>query len=278
MSNQSDPNIFEYEPYNGAGGLKARIELQEKYRTHPQPWLAWFFTHLKLDPPIRLLELGCGAGDLWLAQRPRRPSGGFFCLSDLSIQMARQARQGLAGLPSFVFGVWDTQALPFRDEQFDLVVGAGLLDLLPDLRQALGEIRRVLVPGGRFYTSAGGRSHLVELEGLVRPFFPQAEFGGAPDKFGLENAVDRLSAWFAQVELYPYPDELVFPEVEPLLRYILSEEATRARLSKDGLQKLQRSLEALLEQNGEMRVKVEKGLLVGRKPAQQEVRRESHGK
>jgi SAM-dependent methyltransferase len=45
------------------------------------------------------------------------------------------------------------QALPFRDEQFDLVICTQVLEYLPDPRQATSEIRRVLRKGGIAFLS-----------------------------------------------------------------------------------------------------------------------------
>jgi SAM-dependent methyltransferase len=42
----------------------------------------------------------------------------------------------------------DAEALPFRDESFDLVLGHAVLHHLPALRPSLAEFSRVLVPGG----------------------------------------------------------------------------------------------------------------------------------
>lgn len=43
----------------------------------------------------------------------------------------------------------DAEALPFRDESFDLVLGHAVLHHLPDLRRAFAECYRVLRSGGR---------------------------------------------------------------------------------------------------------------------------------
>jgi SAM-dependent methyltransferase len=44
--------------------------------------------------------------------------------------------------------VTDAEGLPFEDESFDLVFGHAVLHHLPDLTTALGELHRVLRPGG----------------------------------------------------------------------------------------------------------------------------------
>ena len=52
--------------YRDSGNLKARIALHSRFSTNPYGWFRWVFDHLDLPPQNRLLELGCGAGDLWV--------------------------------------------------------------------------------------------------------------------------------------------------------------------------------------------------------------------
>lgn len=53
------------------------------------------------------------------------------------------------GLPNVNTVQTDAEALPFRDQSFDLVIGHAILHHLPDLDRAFAEFRRVLRPGGR---------------------------------------------------------------------------------------------------------------------------------
>jgi len=50
----------------------------------------------------------------------------------------------------------DIDRLPFADASFDVVVCRQRLQLLPDRTRALGEVRRVLVRGGRVALTVGG--------------------------------------------------------------------------------------------------------------------------
>lgn len=43
----------------------------------------------------------------------------------------------------------DAQDLPFEDGAFDVAMSNGCLNLSPDKRSVLAEVRRVLRPGGR---------------------------------------------------------------------------------------------------------------------------------
>lgn len=52
----------------------------------------------------------------------------------------------------------DAEHLPFEDARFDTVVSTFTLCTIPDVVHALGEVRRVLKPGGQFLFLEHGRS------------------------------------------------------------------------------------------------------------------------
>jgi ubiquinone/menaquinone biosynthesis C-methylase UbiE len=69
---------------------------------------------------------------------------------ELSPAMLAIARQRAADLDRSVdLHEGDAQALPFADASFDSVVCALSLCTIPDPAAAIGEMKRVLVPGGR---------------------------------------------------------------------------------------------------------------------------------
>src|SRR6202044_2554991 len=61
----------------------------------------------------------------------------------------------------------DVTALPLRDSAFDIVLAAHLLDLVPDRRTAIRELRRVLAPGGTCVAVTNGAQHLRSLRDLI---------------------------------------------------------------------------------------------------------------
>lgn len=94
----------------------------------------------------KVLDVGCGTGKFTrrLARKADRVVG-----VDVSIGMLRRARRyalrdGVE--PGYLRA--DAARLPFPDESFDHVVCAGAFHLFPDKKRALGEIERVLEPGG----------------------------------------------------------------------------------------------------------------------------------
>src|SRR4051812_37596799 len=95
-----------------------------------------------------VLEIGIGTG-LNLSHYPAQVRK--ITTVDPSAGMNRLARRRIArsgiGVDQRVLG---GEELPFGDETFDCVVSTGTLCSIPDVGRALGEVYRVLRPGGRF--------------------------------------------------------------------------------------------------------------------------------
>jgi len=101
-----------------------------------------------LQPGAAVLDLGCGSGrDLAVLK-----AAGFRAVGlDISPQLAAIAREG-SGCQVLV---GDMRNPPFRDWEFDGIwAAASLLHLQrDDVVPALGRLRRLLVPRGRFFAS-----------------------------------------------------------------------------------------------------------------------------
>ena len=98
-------------------------------------------------PGDRALDLACGTGDISfeIAERGARVIG--LDITARMIEIARAKRR--IGHARAVFLVGDMMSLPFPDGRFDvLTVGYGIRNV-PTIDIALGEIYRVLTPGGR---------------------------------------------------------------------------------------------------------------------------------
>lgn len=101
-------------------------------------------------PYERSLELGCGAGAFTLNLH-RAGVMKSAVVTDISPGMVKVAQRNARGLGIDVEGrVADAERIPFRDSEFDLVIGHEVLHHIPDVEQALRESLRVLRPGGRF--------------------------------------------------------------------------------------------------------------------------------
>lgn len=262
---QIDQDFLVGEEYDEDSKLNTRIEIQRRFSTNPDCWFRWLFDRLALPPRCRLLELGSGPGTLWLENCDRLAGDWAIVMSDLSPGMLGKARLLLAP-PRFTLAAIDAESIPFAGGHFDAVIANGLFDHVPDRQRAFEEICRVLKPGGYLYTATGGRSHMQELESLVRPFVPDADYGGVPERFGLENGAALLSPWFTDINCHHYQDELVFRECGPILAYVLSEADIKNKLVGEQRAEFIRFVERQLMAEGSIRVTLDKGLFSARKP------------
>jgi ubiquinone/menaquinone biosynthesis C-methylase UbiE len=212
------------EQYKDASKLDARVQLHQQFSVNKYGWHRWVFDHFNFPATYRILELGCGAGYLWVDNLDRLPSGFEIVLSDFSSGMLEQTRQNLKGRRGFQFEVIDAQSIPFENENFDAVIANHMLNHVPDKPKAFSEIHRVLKPGGIFYATTVGQSHLSEIVDLLKKFDPEmaVSWGVVTYPFTLENGAAQLSPWFGNVTRDRYEDAFEVTEVAPLVDYILS--------------------------------------------------------
>lgn len=97
----------------------------------------------------RVLDLACGTGEL--AQRIVRAVPDVEIVGvDLSSSMVDRARKKLGGEPSVQFQRADAHNLSFEENAFDVVVCASTFHYFTHPSVVIGEVARVLRPGGRF--------------------------------------------------------------------------------------------------------------------------------
>jgi SAM-dependent methyltransferase len=223
MSNLTDPHFLKEQQYKNAGNLEARIRLHRDYSVQKQDWQRWVFDQLPLANGERVMEVGCGPASLWRENLDRLPAGLSVVLGDLSWGMVSQARQNITDASGFRFLSVDAQSLPYPNAQFDVLIANHMLYHVPDLQRAIGELRRVLKPGGRLFAAANGLRHMQELFDLVNEFDPRAQ--RAEDfqrRFCLENAAEVLGHSFEHVRILPFDSRLEVTAIGPLVDYILS--------------------------------------------------------
>lgn len=222
MSLLHDQNYLKNDQYRQGDHLDARIQLHKRFSTNPSVYFEWMLDQLKTDKGAKVLDVGCGTGELWAANLRRLPPGVQAILMDLSAGMAVSARKNLP-VQVFNFGCADVQSLPFEEHRFDRVVANYMLYHVPDISLAVRELRRVLKPGGILCAATNGNQHMLELFQLMRQFSvtisTQADF---TSRYGLENASHILGEHFAHVQIVPFTDSLFVTDASALLNYIHS--------------------------------------------------------
>ncbi len=110
----------------------------------------------KLQQGNKVLDVGCGTGNLTLTAKKYVGASGSVYGIDASPEMIAEARKkanhiGLEG--TFEIGL--IEKLPYPDATFDVVISRLVIHHLPDdlKRQGFAEICRVLKPGGRLFVA-----------------------------------------------------------------------------------------------------------------------------
>jgi SAM-dependent methyltransferase len=138
--------------------------------------------------PHRVLEVGGGEGEL--AERLQNELGVEVIGIDQSERMVELQRS--KGIDA---RVGDVQELQFADGEFDVAVAAWMLYHVPDLDRGVGELARVLAPGGTLVAVTNAVDHLEELWDLAQRATSMRCF-----TFRSENGEEVLRRHFARIE------------------------------------------------------------------------------
>ena len=123
-----------------------------------QRWKRRVIALVEPRPGLRVLDLATGTGDLAFAAAARGARVVGLDITYRMIELARRKSQPASPelaraegerKRALQFAVGDMLALPFPAASFDIVTTGYGLRNVPDLPQAIEEIRRVLAPGGQ---------------------------------------------------------------------------------------------------------------------------------
>jgi ubiquinone/menaquinone biosynthesis C-methylase UbiE len=248
------------EQYATNANLRARIALHDRYSRTTVSYPHWIFEGYAFGDDADVLEVGCGDGNIWRENLDRIPPGWRLTLTDFSPGMVDAARAVLGDRAEYA--VADVQELPFP-ASFDAVIANHMLFHVPDRPRALGEIARVLRPGGQFRATTIGLDHIREVRELVPPP-PDSQWARTRERFMIEQVPEELAPFFADVEIEPVPgpQDLHVTELEPLLDFVRS----RGDVAEEDLEPLRRAFEAEVAERGFFQLSRASARVRARKP------------
>src|SRR5262245_10582642 len=141
----------------------------EQFHNHPSPLIRYIerkrvrriLALLGTCPGDRVLEIGCGAGNI-LAQIPSSRRFGI----DLAQSLLAKAERRLEQRGALVQG--DAERLPFRDRGWDRVYCSEVLEHIPSPSTALAEMHRIVVGGGVAVVSVPNERLINALKAILR--------------------------------------------------------------------------------------------------------------
>lgn len=116
------------------------------------PLTTWGLGHVRIDPRFRILDIGCGGGRTLrtLAEMASHGHVDGVDYAPASVATSRESNADLIQAGRVVVQHASVSQLPFPDASFDLITAVETHYYWPDLHRDLGEVLRVLKPGGQF--------------------------------------------------------------------------------------------------------------------------------
>ena len=257
MNKMNDRAAVEQQ-YKTADNLNTRISIHHKYSTNKQSFGDWIFEQYRIEPGCKILELGCGTGDMWTVHAEELPEGCSLHLTDFSAGMLTTAKENLKAHANITFEVVDIQDIPYPDNSFDAVIANMMLYHVPDLDKGLSEVRRVLKDGGKFYCATYGEVSIAQhLCTLLEDFELVTKLN---KNFTLQNGAAKLQPHFSSVQRLDREDALAVTDITDIVDYLYSL-TSMSNLKPESREDITKALTAKM-QNGVLYIPKEYGMFI----------------
>lgn len=178
---------------------------------------------------LRILDVGCGDGDLAIALWQRGAKVVGIDVSNAMIEAGRA--RAMKHEANIEFSVASADHMPFPPEHFDVVVAVTILCFVEDAAPVFREIARVLRPGGRLIIGELGRWSTWAAERRIRawlgsPLWRRGKFRTARELQSLAEQADLVAG--------PVRGAIYYPRWAPAMRLLAPFDAACSRLTSIG--------------------------------------------
>jgi ubiquinone/menaquinone biosynthesis C-methylase UbiE len=136
-----------------------------------------------IAPGMHVLDLASGSGEPVLSVAAAVGPTGRVTATDLLREMLDIAEENASArnLKNIDFRAADAEQLPFPPKMFDRVTCRFGIMFIPNIQKALGEIRRVLKPGGRIsFVTWGPMEENPLFSSMIKPFLKYVDVPPPP--------------------------------------------------------------------------------------------------
>ena len=207
--------------------LAKRIDIHSRFGSRDID--QWMLEILDLQPGIKIFDVGCGSGKQCFSFFHHLQGNVQITGTDVSESLLTDAREKNKAIDDAVdFRFLDfNQRFDLPENHYDLISACFAIYYAQNIPFTLSEMHRLLVPGGRLFTTGPMPSNkqlfydiIKEATGKPIPPMPGSS-RYASEIFG------TMQALFSKTEQHIFENPLTFDSVEPFMVY------TRASMSED---------------------------------------------
>ena len=214
--------------YSDSLKLDIRLNTWKKFGTNKKSFIEWILgmMNLKGNPNLRLLDVGCGTGDLLYAASKINDNLKIYGVDISKAMIYRTKIKNFKFKKNFIVG--EAEKIPFNSAFFDRLVSVHTLHHVPNIKKAIKEFYRVIKPGGLIIIVTGNynldkgfnKLHYQLLKKLNFPSFMLEKDDYL--RFSGSRALQYFLDLNIPVTKCRYTNNLNFRSVKPALDYYKS--------------------------------------------------------
>lgn len=234
-----------------------RYGLYERYGTSGQRWHEWLFEQLLLEPGMRVLDVGCGHGNVWHNSWQRIPAGCSITLLDKEIKglqflrgIYRERREELAAGVNLSFLCEDAERWECQTGRYDLILAGHFWSYIRDKKSLLDRLHRGLAEGGRLVSTFTSQVSVRDVNRILEPVLGRRVLGPYEERKQafMAQMEGLFNGEFGEVSQMTFYNSLRIGHPEELLRYLCDLDGELEMRIKPREQEVRRYLQELIRQ------------------------------
>jgi len=197
----------------------------------------------------RVLDVGCGNGDLLISLRKSSFTGELFGMDLSEGIMQKGTKQSIEEGLNIIFKAADAESLPFKDEFFDVIIAKHMLYHVPNVQKAVNEVYRCLKKGGCYIVTLNSKNQkpkLAEYEQFIKRKYEFSIKHG--DHFLVTENISGFLTKFKKVETIHFENKIELRDPSPFIDYIASfQDSYTPMPTKEVWQKILRDIKDLIQ-------------------------------